>query len=387
MQNYAWGGTEFIPQLIGQPVTSEKCAEYWMGAHEKAPAIVEPSGEKLNELIAAAPELMLGKAVFQQFGRLPFLFKVLDVRDMLSIQVHPSKSEAERGFARENKLGIPLSAAQRNYKDDNHKPEIMVALGDFWLLHGFKSPDKLAKTLKETPELAPLLPIYEKLAYKGLYQHVMEESIEQTNSVLNSLIKRVLPQYKAGKLDRADPDYWAAKAYLTFCKNGKLDKGIYSIYFFNIVNLKKGQGIFQDAGLPHAYLEGQNIELMANSDNVLRGGLTTKHVDVPELLKHVNFTETIPNVLPGELQTDGIEWAYNSPATDFAVSKIGLNNQCYEHVSTTIEIILVMEGKVKVQTQKMELILNKGEAFVVTVNVSYTIAGGRAVLFKAKVGI
>ena len=356
VQNYAWGGKEYIPELIGKPVTEEKCAEYWMGAHDKAPAILDGNGEPLNQLISASPTQVLGEKVFNQFGRLSYLFKVLDVNDILSIQVHPSKLEAEKGFARENQLGIPLKAPHRNYKDDNHKPEIMVALGDFWLLHGFKPVHELTKTLKETPELAYLVPVFEQTGYKGLYQTVMEESAMDTNKVLQPLIDRVLPLYKGDKLDKSSPDFWAARAFLTFCPEGDLDKGIYSIYFFNIVKAEAGEAVFQDAGVPHAYMEGQNIELMANSDNVLRGGLTPKHVDVRELLKHVEFNETIPNILKGDLQPDGLERIYKSPAPDFELSKIELSaGQKYEHHSSNMEIMIVLEGDVVAESSEEKL--------------------------------
>ncbi len=138
VQNYAWGGKNFIADLLDIHHRDQPIAEYWMGAHTKAPAIVESTSQALDELIASSPQEMLGKAVANKFGELPYLFKVLDVEDVLSIQVHPTKSEAETGFEKENKLGIPLSAANRNYKDKNHKPEVMVALSEFWLLHGFE---------------------------------------------------------------------------------------------------------------------------------------------------------------------------------------------------------------------------------------------------------
>ena len=386
VQNYAWGGTEFIPNLLSESPKGEKCAEYWMGAHDKAPAILEGSDQKLNEWIADDSKQVLGTNVHNRFGRLPFLFKVLDVHDILSIQVHPSKAEAEKGFAKENNEGIALSAHNRNYKDDNHKPEIMVALGEFWLLHGFKKEEELKKTLLETPELFHLLSVFESGGYLGLYQSVMEEPIEKTNSVLKPLINRILPLYQSERLAKSSPEYWAAKAFLTFCPQGNLDKGIYSIFFFNIVKVQAGEAVFQDAGVPHAYMEGQNIELMANSDNVLRGGLTPKHVDVPELLKHIEFTETIPNILSGEIQKDGLERIYKSPAPDFELSKIDINtDQEYRSQSTTLEIMIVLDGAVEVAESDAKIKAVKGEVFAVAADSDYQIvAGGKAQLYKAK---
>ncbi len=388
VQNYAWGGTNYIPDLIGQTADGSKCAEYWMGAHDKAPSVITESNEQLNDYIRKDVNGTLGAKVAGQFGRLPFLFKVLDVHDMLSIQVHPTKAEAEKGFEKENQKGIPLSAPNRNYKDDNHKPEIMVALGEFWLLHGFLSAKDLQETLAATPELSHLIPVFESTGYKGLYQTVMEEPIAKTNLVLQPLIDRILPAYENGSLDKSGPEYWAARAYQTFCPEGDLDKGIYSIFFFNIVKVNAGEAVFQDAGVPHAYLEGQNIELMANSDNVLRGGLTPKHVDVPELLKHVSFTETIPNILTGELQPNNLERIYKSPAPDFELSKIEFtSDDTYHHEASTMEIMIVLDGSVIMSTDKNSIEVIKGEVITASAGTSYQIHSNNAILYKAKCAV
>lgn len=376
IQNYAWGGKQFIPNLLGIEPSDEKCAEYWLGAHANAPSVIStPNGnQNLDSYLASNSSESLGTEISKTFGRLPFLFKVLDVHDMLSIQVHPTKIEAEKGFKHENELGIPLTAPHRNYKDDNHKPEIMVALSEFWLLHGFLAKDKLTKILKETPEFVGLLPVFESHGYFGLYKKVMEESVEETNRILAPLLNRIMPLYLDGKLDKSSPDYWAAKAVDSATDNAILDKGIYSIYFFNIVKANKGEAVFQDAGIPHAYLEGQNMELMANSDNVLRGGLTPKHVDVPELLKHVAFEETIPNVMQGDLQNDGIERIYKTPAPDFELSKIDLKPlDRYQSNSKTAQILIVIEGEAKMTSNNMELNVSKGESVFLEANCAYTI--------------
>lgn len=371
IQNYAWGGNTFIPDLIGGLEKEGFFAEYWMGAHDKSPSVIISDGIKLNEFINRNPKEILGEKVNNQFGRLPFLFKVLDVKDMLSIQVHPSKVEAEKGFTKENREGIPINASHRNYKDDNHKPEIMVALGDFWLLHGFKARNKIKMTLQATPELEHLLPIVKSKGYQGLYQYVMEESAEQTNRTLVPLIDRLLPEFNLGKFGKETPEYWAVKAFKTFCSVGNIDKGIYSIFFFNIVRLKEGEGIFQDAGVPHAYMEGQNIELMANSDNVLRGGLTPKHVDVSELLKHVKFEETIPNVLHGDaLGNAGC--VYKSPAPDFELSKLELTEgKDFQSISDSLEIGLILQGEALLSSSNETIGLARGDAYMVSANTDY----------------
>ena len=275
---------------------------------------------------------------------------------MLSIQVHPTKKEAEIGFKLENEAKIPLNAPNRNYKDDNHKPEIMVALSEFWLLHGFLAKKKLINVLKEVKEFKTLLPIFKKEGYFGLYKKVMTLSDNEVNLFLNPLLNRILPLYLQGKIEKNSPDYWAAKAAHT-SNNDKLvfDKGIFSIYFFNLVKINKGEAIFQDAGIPHAYLEGQNIELMANSDNVLRGGLTKKHVDINELLKLITFKETIPKILNGNLQEDGLERVFSTTAKDFELSKIEIPvSKTYKSITKSPQILMVLEGEIKIkETQNL----------------------------------
>lgn len=386
IQNYDWGGNSFIPDLLEIKGEDRPYAEYWMGAHANAPSIIsiDDFESPLNTFIENDKLNVLGEEIAASFGRLPFLFKVLDVNDMLSIQVHPSKEEAEKGFAKENELGIPVSAPNRNYKDDNHKPEIMVALSEFWLLHGFLPQKQLEAMLESVPEFHSLKVVLINTGYKGLYKQVMEQSDEERNELLTPLAERILPLYKAGKLAKSSPDYWAAKAIDSYDATN-LDRGIYSIYFFNIVKVDKGQAVFQDAGIPHAYLEGQNMELMANSDNVLRGGLTPKHVDVPELLKHVVFKETIPNIMAGELQPDGLERIYKSPAPDFELSQILLTNEFeYTSEAKTGQIYILIEGNAEVSLGERKMSIKRGEAIFLSANGTCKIkTNSKAVIYKA----
>lgn len=387
IQNYAWGGKEFIPRLLGEEIKENKCAEYWLGAHENAPSIIQTENEEklLNAFLDINLNEKLGFKIANKFGRLPFLFKVLDVKEMLSIQVHPTKKEAEKGFKRENEEGIPLNAAHRNYKDDNHKPEIMVALSEFWLLHGFLEEHKLMDVLKNVPEFNPFVAVFQAKGYYGLYEKVMTQSNDETNKTLRPLLERILPLYNSGKLDKSSPDYWATRAVVSSENPNNLDKGIYSIYFFNIVKVNTGEAVFQDAGIPHAYLEGQNMELMANSDNVLRGGLTPKHVDVPELLKHTKFEPTVPNIMKGELQNDGIERIYKSPAPDFELSQIRLNKlQEYISTSKTAQILIVIKGEVIIKENDTVLKLKKGASAFLVANAQYKISTNTdTIIYKA----
>ncbi|MFT3933448.1 MAG: mannose-6-phosphate isomerase, class I [Chitinophagaceae bacterium] len=385
VQHYQWGGYDYIPKLLGMNNDQHQpFAEYWLGAHDNAPAQLT-DGSGLNDLIKKQPA-HLGDAAQKKFGRLPYLLKILDVKDMLSIQVHPSKKAAEQEFADENKKGTPLNAGHRNYKDDNHKPELMMALSDFWLLHGFQEPKKLKATLAAVPELTFLLPVFGENNYKALYENVMTMDQAEVNKVLQPLLDHIIPLYKADKLQKNNPDFWAARAALTFNVGDNIDRGIFSIYLFNVLNVKPGDAVFQDAGLLHAYLEGQNVEIMANSDNVLRGGLTPKHIDVAELLKHVVFEPTIPNILKGDT-VSAAERVFKTPAPDFELSKILLtpSSETQLNIAST-DIFLVLSGKATASTATDRQEFTKGEAFAAVSGSSIKIDSAQgAEIYRASV--
>jgi mannose-6-phosphate isomerase len=363
IKHYDWGGRTFLPALLQTENKEEQpFAEYWMGVHPQDNCTAELPGHQrvlLKEWLGKNPEF-LGKEVQQRFGRLPYLLKVLDVHKMLSIQVHPSKAAAEKEFARENEEGIPLDSMRRNYKDDNHKPELMVALGDFWLLHGFKPAEEITYTLLNVVELRTLLPVFNRSGYEGLYKFVMELPQEDVNRILRPLIDNLANVYKENKPDKYDEDFWAAKAAYSFPHHGKIDRGIFSIYLFNLVHLKKGEGIFQDAGVPHAYLEGQNVEIMASSDNVLRGGLTNKNIDVNEVLKHVKCEPTHVRILSGE-EVSSHEKAYKTSAPDFQLSVFELKaGDTVSFSPVTAEIILLTEGNAELDNGNSQVKLEPG---------------------------
>lgn len=388
VQHYAWGGASYLPQLLHQANPEGRpFAEYWMGAHDNAPAEIE--GRALNEVIRQDAQATLGTYTADRFGRLPYLLKLLDVKDMLSIQVHPTKENAALEFAAENKRGVPLNAAERNYKDDNHKPELMVALSEMWLLHGFKPEKQLTDKLRSVPELAFLAPLFETKGYQGLYQAVMEMPQADVNKVLEPLLIRILPAYKEGALKKNAEDFWAARAALTYDQPGRIDRGIFSIYFFNLLNMHPGEAIFQDAGLPHAYLEGQNVELMANSDNVLRGGLTPKHVDVPELLKHIHFGATHPHLLPEDAGPDRIA-VFKTPAPDFELGRINLlKGEWLTAKAHSAEIYMVIAGKTEVVEPGAEPFSRKaGEAFIAFYGAKFDLnAQENTIIYRAAVPI
>ena len=362
VQNYSWGGYDFLSSLLGQSNVEKKpMAEYWLGAHPQHSALLENTTTiPLEAAIRQNPKALLGDRVAAHFDSLPYLLKVLDVREMLSIQVHPDKKSASAGFEAEEKQGLPISARNRNYKDRNHKPELMVALGDFWLLHGFRPEEELLAILKQVPEWSELVEVFEKKSYEGLYKTVMQLEQDEVNRLLEPLIQRLLPFYQAEKLTKDEPGYWAARAALRFCADGQYDRGIFSIYFFNLLHLKKGEGIYQPSGLPHAYLEGQNVEVMANSDNVLRAGLTDKNIDVAELMTHVRFEATIPRVMKPEASGHTI---FSSPAEEFELHQYTLDKE-EQITSEAGEVWLLTSGKLRLSgSGNMEV--KKGEAVFV----------------------
>lgn len=405
-QHYEWGGLQYIPGLLGVDNAEKRpFAELWMGAHPRGPAAADIDGTRipLDRLIASDPWLTLGPDVALRFaGRLPYLFKVLDVRIMASIQAHPSKTQAEEGFARENAAGIPLDAARRNYRDDNHKPEVHVVLTDFWMLHGFRPLEEIAEMLASEQELAALMPEFgdnlsaagpdpgaRSALLRGLYARVMTMQQPMVDALLDPLVARLEGEEARGTLKKEDPGFWALRAARTFpLADGHRDRGIVSIYLLNLVRLKPGQGTFQPAGTLHAYLEGVDVECMANSDNVLRGGLTPKHVDVQELLSTLSFTDGRPPILEGRATSEtGRE--YETPAEEFALERIEVTPGVphaggREH---SADCLIVIEGAAAVIAAGRTLMLQRGGIALVPAGLPYSLAARspRAVLFKAGV--
>ena len=403
VQHYAWGGFDFIPGLLGI-ANNERIpfAELWMSAHPKAPATADVAGVEipLNRLIAEAPDRVLGPSASARFGgRLPYLFKVLDVARMLSIQAHPTKKQAEEGFTRENAEGIALLAPERNYKDENDKPEVAVALTEFWMLHGFRPLEQIAGTLHAIPELRSIMPDFpERLARAGddaqgrrelisdLYRTIMTMPQERVDGLLNTLVARLAAKSPS---DKDSPDYWVARAGESFSlADGHRDRSIFSIYLLNLVHLQPGQGTFQPAGTLHAYLEGVTVELMANSDNVLRGGLTEKCVDVPELMQILSFEGGLPEVLNGVPIGDS-ELVYRTPSDEFELSCIHLAPGA-QYLGNAIhgpDSIIVLDGAAALSAGDQKIPLTRGSIIFAPFGAHYVVnaIAFPSMLFKASV--
>jgi len=321
VQPYAWGSHSALAQLRGEvEPTSQPEAELWMGAHPLAPSRLTASGESLPRAIDAAPQEYLGARVQREYGaKLPFLLKVLAAGTPLSLQAHPSIEQARRGFAAESAAGVPLGAARRNYKDQNHKPELLCALGEFWALCGFR---EVAGTL----QLLDILGLTELLPYRALLAAAPNEvGIGRAFSALlqapperaRALAFATTQACQTGIAQAgpfADERRWAARL-------GELypgDIGVVSSLLLNLIRLAPGEAVYLPAGNLHAYLGGIGVEIMASSDNVLRGGLTPKHVDVPELLRVLDFRPL--HVEPQRPVVRGREHVYATPAREFCLS-------------------------------------------------------------------
>ncbi|MEU3722058.1 mannose-6-phosphate isomerase, class I [Streptomyces sp. NPDC031705] len=312
---YAWGSTTAIPALLGVEPTGEPQAEMWMGAHPGAPSRLDRgAGETtLAAVIAADPEGELGSATVAKFGpRLPFLLKLLAAGAPLSLQVHPDLAQARAGFEDEERRGVPIDAGHRNYKDANHKPELICALTPFDGLCGFRPPLEAAALLDGlgVDSLKPYVDL--------LHAHPEEAALREVLTAVLTADRAEMAHTVAEAAAAAERLGGPYAPYAGLVHDYPGDPGVIAAMLLNHVRLQPGEAMFLGAGIPHAYLDGLGVELMANSDNVLRCGLTPKHVDVPELLKVVVFEPSAPGVLRPE--GDGEE-VYETPIDEFRLSR------------------------------------------------------------------
>src|SRR5438876_6982110 len=262
MQHYAWGDPNFIPALLGdENPDGRPCAELWMGAHPDAPAgaVLDGSVVPLDQLLEAASEEILHPVVAARFKRqLPFLFKVLAAAAPLSLQTHPNKDKAEEGFARENKAGLPLNAPDRNYRDANHKPELLVALTDFYGLRGFRRHSEVARQIEVVPELREVAPDFQPTieALRALYVKLMNLPTEKTDALLTALVERLSGVNRRKPFTKDDREFWLLRADKAYARHGNRDRGLFSFYLLNRVHLRAGEGMYFPAGILLAYLEG-----------------------------------------------------------------------------------------------------------------------------------
>ncbi|MER7795635.1 mannose-6-phosphate isomerase, class I [Streptomyces sp. NPDC097640] len=389
---YAWGSATAIPELLGTEPTGEPQAELWMGAHPGAPSRVD-RGEgpvALSDVIAADPEGELGPDAVSHFGpRLPFLLKVLAAASPLSLQVHPDLAQAGAGFADEEARGVPLDAAHRNYKDANHKPELICALTPFDGLCGFRDADQAGELLAalEVDSLKP----YVDVLHAHPESHALREVLTAVLTADREAIADTVHQAAAAaeRLGAQDGPHAAAyRAYASIARHYPGDPGVIAAMLLNYVRLQPGEALYLGAGVPHAYLDGLGVEIMANSDNVLRCGLTPKHIDVPELLRVVHFESAAPGVLRPEAEPSGEE-VYATPIDEFRLSRYVLaeGTGSLPLSSRTAQILLCASGTAVLRGTDgdgAELRLARGESAFVPAGEAVALSGPGTV-FRATV--
>jgi mannose-6-phosphate isomerase len=391
VQKYAWGSPSAIAELLGtRPDPNMPQAELWMGAHPKAPSLakVNDAWISLEEIIAAHPVQILGKTAADKFqNKLPYLFKVLAAARPLSLQAHPSLSQAREGYRKENDMGLALDAPNRNYKDENHKPECICAMTPFWALNGFR-------------KITEILALAKRIGTRGLDQSLGLLQNDPNSHGLKSFFYSLMTL--SPELKKETADEVASKAELLAAQEPVFrwilqlaqeypgDIGILSPLFLNLIQLQPGQAMFLPSGELHAYLEGVGIELMANSDNVLRGGLTPKHIDVQELLKVLNFEERQVQILEPNI-SENHEHFYSGDAEEFVLSSISVSpTGVYESAANrSAEIMLCTSGAADITDSgnHESISLKKGTSIVIPAAVQKYVVEGNAVLFKAGVPV
>ncbi|WP_370419540.1 mannose-6-phosphate isomerase, class I [Streptomyces sp. QH1-20] len=387
---YAWGSTTAIPELLGTPPTGEPQAELWMGAHPGAPSRLDRGDgpRALSDTIAADPEGELGAAAVRRFGpRLPFLLKILAAAAPLSLQVHPDLDRAREGFAAEEERGVPLDAPDRNYKDANHKPELICALTPFDGFCGFRAPAATAELLAalDVDSLKPYVDL--------LHAHPEADALREVLTAVLTADRAVMAETVTQAADAAErlaaqdgPHQEAYAAYAAAARHFPGDPGVIAAMLLNHVRLQPGEALYLGAGVPHAYLDGLGVEIMANSDNVLRCGLTPKHVDVPELLRVVRFESGDPGVLRPEADAAGEE-VYETPIDEFRLSRYVLAPGAEGAVlpSGAAQILLCTSGTAVLRdAEGAELLLDQGQSVFVRADERIALHGG-ATVFRATV--
>ncbi|MFD7735283.1 mannose-6-phosphate isomerase, class I [Kitasatospora phosalacinea] len=381
---YAWGSTTAIAHLAGRPPTGGPEAELWMGAHPGAPSRIDRGAgdEPLDAVIARDPAAELGPRVTDRFGpRLPFLLKVLAAEHALSVQVHPAPAQAVAGYAAEDAAGTPLDAPHRIYRDRSHKPELLCALGEFDALCGFRDPHATAELWQrlDLPVLAPWIDTLRTAPAGTALRTVLTEALA-ADRTRGEQAAAELPPAMQELAQGTDPDAASWAAYLAAARDYPGDPGILAAMLLNHVRLGAGQALYLDAGVPHAYLRGLGVEIMANSDNVLRCGLTPKHVDTAALAEVVDFRPTAPHrarttpVGPGELE-------FLTPAEEFALSRIELGAPVVLDDDGP-QILLCTRGTVRLHDGPT---LGPGESAYVPAAAEPLRLAGDATVFRARV--
>ena len=375
-RHYDWGSYDFIPDFLGfENSQNLPWAEMWMGSHPGAPSMVEKDGTliSLGNLIAENTEYCLGKRGAEKYGQLPFLFKLLAAGKPLSIQAHPPEGKASEGFHRENREGLPLDAPNRNYRDTRHKPEIICALNSFAALCGFRKKE----------EIYSLIEIISKISdgeLKQSMEKLMSALKQEAENPLRTFIKTFITEFSGSHelgqllikrqalLERDFPEYkgeWKICSYLASLYPA--DGSVIAPLFLNILELKPGEAMYIPTGILHAYIYGFGIELMADSDNVIRGGLTAKHIDREELLKILDFSEYQPEIIKAPDSSPGpFHSSYPARYEEFTLSVMKSQGDRVFYSETGPSIVMVSEGNAAVASGNDTLLeMKTGESIFI----------------------
>jgi mannose-6-phosphate isomerase len=401
IRTYAWGSRTAIAEFTGRPVpAAHPEAELWFGAHPGDPAWLENTdGEtSLLEAVAADPDGQLGPVARARFGDvLPFLVKVLAADEPLSLQAHPSAEQAAEGYMREERLGIPLSSPLRNYRDTSHKPELLVALQPFDALAGFRPAARTVDLLRAlaVSDLDPFIELLDDQSdadgLRALFTTWITAPQPDIDVLVTAVLQGAIHYVSCGATEFAAE----ARTVLELGERYPGDAGVLAALLLNRVTLGPGEAIFLPAGNLHAYLRGIGLEIMANSDNVLRGGLTPKHVDVPELLRVLDFAPTTEAQLRPPTHRDGMSLVYDTPTDEFAVSVLALGDDQLGHEVDAPsrhdgpQILLCTEGSTSVHGKSGALAMTRGVAAWVAADDGpiRLVAHQPTTLFRATVGV
>ena len=381
IRDYDWGSVTAIPELLGWPATGEPVAELWFGAHPLGSAVLRGSNISLDKHIKTDLTAALGASVADEFGSLPFLLKLLAAGAPLSLQTHPSTAQAQAGFEREESQGIDRDGENRCFRDRRHKPELICALTEFSALCGFREPAETLELLATIPTEA-LDPVRERLAaepspegIRSLLEWLLLQNREATAGLVESVVAAC---QRESSMSFAPEREMAAELGRKY----REDPAVVIALLLNLVTLQPGESIFFGPGNLHAYLYGTGVELMANSDNVVRAGLTTKHVDVATLL---DIVETEPIVVDVQRPPAvGGVVRYRSPVEEFSLQRIDLNGEV--QIEPGPAILLCTSGQARIGGQAGGYALGRGEAAWIPARDGTSRLAGTATVFRAGVG-
>ena len=384
IQHYPWGSKQSISELFDiQNPNSEPQAEIWMGAHPRGCSRVADTGQLLSEVLSQDSKGMFGEYTEARFGELPYLFKVLAAETPLSIQVHPSKKKAQLGFERENKLGISLDASNRNYKDPNHKPELVYALTFYKAMNGFRPIQQIIELFKEAEissldiEISALAINPNSEGLKVFFTSVMTLEGERKKLALEQLYSAYERRPKTA-MGREALQYSKG-----FEQHYVDDIGLFSPLMLNTIELAPGEAMFLHAETPHAYIEGTGLEIMANSDNVLRAGLTPKFIDVPELIDNTCFETTdIEGIKLKPIEKED-KLSFPIPVDDFGFDILSVSEEISQQYLRSAEILFCIGGEVTISTKEHKLMLSSGESVFISNDAGMYEYQGQGILARA----